>query len=58
MKIRVTIKLTGESKHDALVMPDLLKDAQAAMETNRQAGMWGPPEGVDIRFLVQPGKWE
>jgi hypothetical protein len=58
MKLVLTWKVIGESKTDAMNMPQALEAVKQQAETMTQQGMFGDPDSVENRYLVVPGVWD
>ena len=58
MKVHVVVKLSCQSKEEAMGLPQTHAQAQAQFEHMRAQGVFGPPEHAEVRFLLVPGVWD
>lgn len=58
MIITVTIKLTAESRDELInVFGSNVREFREHCEALRQGAVFGPPEKVELRYLIIGGEW-
>jgi hypothetical protein len=59
MKIQLTIRLTPESRGEMIdKFGAQYRDYREQLEAAVQQGAFGPPDKVNVRWLLSSGRWE